>query len=85
MAKNQTIQARVLTDNIALNLQCGQVVEGPEKIIKALMDAGAVDCHASAVTYALEQGAKVVALDDVADAESFVAAAVEAKDQAASE
>ena len=74
-----------MTDNTALNLLCGQVVEGPEKIIKALMDTGAVDCHPSAVSYALGQGAKVVALDDVADAESFIAADVDAKTEAAGE
>lgn len=74
-----------MTDNTALNLQCGQVVEGPEKIIKALNDAGAVDCHPSAVTYALEQGAKVVALDDVADAESFIAADIDTKTEATGE
>lgn len=73
MAKPQNIQALVLTDNILLSVMCGQLLEGPDKMIKALADAGAVDCDAAAVSNALSQGAKVVTVNDPAYAESFSA------------
>ena len=73
MAKTQNIQALVLTDNLVLGVLCGQVLEGPDKMVKALADAGAVDCHPSAVSIALKQGAKVVAVNDPAYADSFSA------------
>ena len=71
MAKTQNIQVLVLTDNIVLGVLCGQVLEGPDKMVKALADAGAVDCAPSAVSNALKQGAKIVTVNDPAYAESF--------------
>ncbi|MBP0589284.1 hypothetical protein J8I87_06040 [Paraburkholderia sp. LEh10] len=82
MAKTQTAKARVLTDNHGLALKCGQLVEGPEKTIKALAAAGAVDDHPDAVAYAAEQGAEVVALVDP-EAAAELAAAVTATEPAA--
>ena len=76
MAKTQNIQALVLTDNIVLGVLCGQVLEGPDKMVKALADAGAVDCAPSAVSNALTQGAKIVTLNDIGYADSFIAADV---------
>lgn len=64
MAKNPTLQARVLVDNASLGIQCGHIVEGPDKVIKALAAAGAVDCHPDAVAYASAQGVNVAVLED---------------------
>jgi hypothetical protein len=75
MAKAKTAQARVLADNPSLGIKCGQIVDGPEKVIKALGDAGAVDPHPDALEYATQQGAEVVELEDP-DAAAELAAAV---------
>lgn len=80
MAKVQTTQARVLADHIGLGIKCGQIVEGPEKVIKALSAAGAVDDHPDAVAYAAEQGAAAVALEDPAAAAELAAAVIESKE-----
>jgi N-acetyl-gamma-glutamylphosphate reductase len=79
MAKAQTAQARVLTDHIGLGVKCNQIVEGPEKVIKALSDAGAVDANPEAVAYAKDRGADVVALADPDTAAELAAAAIETK------
>ncbi|RAR51679.1 hypothetical protein C7401_13639 [Paraburkholderia unamae] len=79
MAKTQTAQARVLTSNLGLSLKCGQIVTGPDTVIKALAAAGAVDDHPDAVTYATKQGAEQVALADPEAAAEVAAAASEAK------
>lgn len=79
MAKSQTAKARVLSDNASLGIKCGQIVEGPDKVIKAMSAAGAVDDNPEAVAYAGEQGAKVVVLGDPAAAAELAAAAIEAK------
>ena len=80
MAKTQVAKARVLCDNPSLGVKCGQLVEGPEKVIKALSAAGAVDDHPDAIAYAAEQGAAVVALEDPAAAADLAAAVIESKD-----
>lgn len=74
MAKTQNIQALVLTDYLVLDVRCGQVLDGPDKMVKALAAAGAVDCYPSAVSNALAQGAKIVTVNDPAYADSFSAA-----------
>jgi putative NIF3 family GTP cyclohydrolase 1 type 2 len=84
MAKIQTARARVLSDNPSLGVKCGQIVEGPEKVIKALSAAGAVDAHPDAIAYAAEQGAAVVVLEDPAAAADLAAAVIESKDADAS-
>lgn len=80
MAKAQIIQARVLTDNASLGIKCGQIVEGPEKVINALSGAGAVDAHPEAVSYAATQGAEVVALENPDAAAALAAAVIESKE-----
>ncbi|MFM0326089.1 hypothetical protein [Caballeronia glebae] len=77
MAKSQSAKARVLADNGALALKCGQLVEGPEKTIKALSAAGAVDDHPDAVAYATEHGAELVVLADPEAAAELAAAVTE--------
>lgn len=82
MAKVQSTQARVLADHIGLGIKCGQIVEGPEKVIKALSAAGAVDDHPDSVAYATEQGAAVVVLEDPVAAAEVAAAVIESKEAA---
>lgn len=79
MAKIQTARARALSDNESLGFKCGQIIEGPEKVIRALTDAGAVDNHPDAVGYAADQGAKVVALEDPDAAAELAASVIENK------
>jgi hypothetical protein len=79
MAKTQTTQARVLATNVGLGIKCGQIVIGPDTVIKALAKAGAVDDHLDAVAYATKQGAEQVALPDPDAAAEVAAAVVEAK------
>lgn len=85
MAKTQTAQARVLTSNPGLSLKCGQIVTGPDTVIKALAAAGAVDDHPDAVAYATKQGAEQVTLADPDAAAEVAAAAAEAKQADSSE
>jgi hypothetical protein len=85
MAKVQATQARVLVDNPSLGIKCGQIVEGPEKVIKALSVAGAVDDHPDSVAYAGKQGAAVVALEDPAAAAELAAAVIESKESDSTE
>lgn len=79
MAKVQTARARVLSDHAGLGIRHGQIVEGPEAVIKALAAAGAVDSHEDAVSYAAGNGAEVVALEDPAAAAEVAAAITEEK------
>ncbi|MCA7943259.1 hypothetical protein [Burkholderia vietnamiensis] len=79
MAKTQTARARALSDNESLGFKCEQLVEGPEKVIQALTDAGAVDNHPDAVEYATKQSAKVVALADPDAAAELAASVIENK------
>ena len=79
MAKTQTAQARVLTSNLGLGLKCGQLVTGPDTVIKALSRAGAVDDHPDAVAYATKQGAEQVTLEDPEAAAEVAAAVTDAK------
>lgn len=79
MAKVQTARARVLADHVGLGIKCGQLVEGPENVIKALAIAGVVDNHEDAVAYASSKGADVVALEDPAAAAEVAAAITEDK------
>ena len=79
MAKTQTAQARVLAGNPGLSLKCGQIVTGPDTVIKALAAAGAVDDHPDAVAYAAKQGAEQVALADPEAAAEVAAAVTDAK------
>lgn len=79
MAKVQTARARVLSDHVGLSIKCGQIVEGPEAVIKALSAAGVVDNHEDAVSYASSKGAEVVALEDPAAAAEIAAAVTDAK------
>ncbi|MEI5998240.1 hypothetical protein H3V53_13805 [Paraburkholderia bengalensis] len=65
----QTAKARVLVDHPAHGLKCGQIAEGPEALIQALADAGALDAHPDAVDYAAGQGAEVVAIGVPAEAD----------------
>ncbi|MGY6256546.1 hypothetical protein ACXIVK_24050 [Paraburkholderia caledonica] len=81
MAKVQTARARVLSDHVGLRIKHGQIVEGPESVIKALAAAGAVDNHEDAVSYASSKGAEVVQLEDP-DAAAEVAAAITEEKQA---
>ncbi|VVE49525.1 hypothetical protein [Pandoraea terrigena] len=79
MAKTQTAQARALADNVGLGIKCGQIVTGPDAVIKALAKAGAVDNHPDAVAYATRQGVEQVALADPDAAAEVAAAATDAK------
>lgn len=79
MAKVQLARARVLADHVGLGIKCGQLVEGPESVIKALSAAGAVDNHEDAVAYASSKGTEVVALEDPAAAAEVAAAISEEK------
>ncbi|MEM5325178.1 hypothetical protein VSR34_01020 [Paraburkholderia sp. JHI2823] len=79
MAKVQTARARVLSDHVGLGLKHGQIVEGPEGVIKALTAAGAVDDHEDAVSYASKNGAEVVGLQDPDAAAEIAAAVTDAK------
>ncbi|MCP3721735.1 hypothetical protein M3I53_01105 [Paraburkholderia sp. CNPSo 3272] len=81
MAKVQTAQARALATNVGLGIKCGQLVTGPDTVIKALAAAGVVDNHDDAVAYATKQGAEQVTLADP-DAAAEVAAAVSESKQA---
>jgi phosphosulfolactate phosphohydrolase-like enzyme len=79
MAKVQTARARVLSDHVGLGIKHGQIVEGPEPVIKALATAGAVDNHEDAVAYAASKGAELIALEDPAAAAEVAAAVIEEK------
>jgi len=79
MAKVQTARARVLADHVGLGIKCGQLVEGPESVIKALSAAGVVDNHEDAVAYASSKGAAVVALEDPAAAAEVASAIADEK------
>ncbi|CAD6536365.1 hypothetical protein LMG27952_03139 [Paraburkholderia hiiakae] len=79
MAKVQIARARVLSDHVGLGLKLGQIVEGPEGVIKALSAAGAVDNHEDAVSYASSKGAEIVALEDPDAAAEIAAAVTDAK------
>lgn len=83
MAKVQTARARVLADHAGLGIKCGQLIEGPEGIIKALSAGGVVDNHADAVEYASSKGATVMALQDPAAAAEVAAIIAEEKQAAA--
>jgi len=74
MAK--VIQARVLTDMVALGLMAGCIVEASPSAIGEMAKAGSVDPHKDAVAYAKSQGAKVVPLvtqEDIAQREALQA------------
>lgn len=79
MAKVKTARARVLADHAGLGIKCGQLIEGPEGIVKSLAAAGVVDNHADAVEYASGKGATVVSLQDSAAAAEVAAAIAEEK------
>lgn len=79
MAKVQSARARVLADHVGLGIKCGQLVEGPETVIKALSAAGVVDNHEDAVAYASSKGVDVVALEDPAAAAEVASAIAEDK------
>lgn len=79
MAKVQTARARVLTDHAGLGIKCGQLIEGPQGIIKALAAGGVVDNHADAVEYASSKGVDVVVLEDPAAAAEVASAIAEDK------
>jgi hypothetical protein len=79
MAKAQSARARVLVDHVGLGVKCGQLVEGPEAVIKALSAAGMVDNHEDAVAYASSKGVDVVVLEDPAAAAEVASAIAEDK------
>jgi hypothetical protein len=76
MAKTPSLQARALSDNGALGIKCGQILEGPEKVVRALAESGAVDDHPDAVAYAKDNRAEVIVLQDPDAAAELAAATV---------
>ena len=56
------MQARVLCDVPTAGLRCGDIVQGPDEAVQALVRAASADPHPSAVQYAIDTGARLVLL-----------------------